>query len=200
MGNGAHSSFPFAATHSFRTGSADGSEPLLAIPASCDGDMNTFFFTTMERWRIERLIPHHAMAVIRSAVLPPSELGGGTVAKVFFSQQRVINRDQQSPDRQRVGKANSDAARHGYYMNNFLSTTIELWPAERLIPYDRNARTHSDEQIEQIPPSIREFGFTNPILVDTWIGILDLRRDRRGRSSLREELVKGPGTPPRFPY
>ena len=50
-------------------------------------------------------------------------------------------------------------------MNHFLSTTIELWPVERLIPYDRNARTHSDEQIEQMARSIREFGFTNPILV-----------------------------------
>ena len=52
-------------------------------------------------------------------------------------------------------------------MNKFLSTTIELWPVERLIPYDRNARTHSDQQIEQMARRIREFGFTNPILVDT---------------------------------
>src|SRR6266566_4976232 len=57
-------------------------------------------------------------------------------------------------------------------MNTFISTTIELWPVERLIPYERNARTHSDEQIEQIARSIREFGFTNPILVDTRAGIL----------------------------
>src|SRR5438128_9377750 len=57
-------------------------------------------------------------------------------------------------------------------MNPFLSTTIEHWPVERLIPYDRNARTHSEEQIEQIARSIREFGFTNPILVDTGAGIL----------------------------
>jgi hypothetical protein len=35
-----------------------------------------------------------------------------------------------------------------------------------LIPYARNARTHSDEQIKQIAASIREFGFTNPVLVD----------------------------------
>jgi hypothetical protein len=35
-----------------------------------------------------------------------------------------------------------------------------------LIPYARNARTHSDEQVEQIAASIREFGFTNPVLVD----------------------------------
>src|SRR6476659_5896428 len=52
-------------------------------------------------------------------------------------------------------------------MNTFLSTKIEHWPVERLIPYARNARTHSDEQIEQIARSIREFGFTNPILVET---------------------------------
>ena len=33
-------------------------------------------------------------------------------------------------------------------MNPFLSTPIELWPVEKLISYDRNAWTHSDEQIE----------------------------------------------------
>lgn len=41
---------------------------------------------------------------------------------------------------------------------------IEQWPTDRLLPYARNARTHSDAQIEQIAASIREFGFTNPIL------------------------------------
>ena len=35
-----------------------------------------------------------------------------------------------------------------------------------LIPYARNSRTHSDEQVTQIASSIREFGFTNPIIVD----------------------------------
>ena len=42
---------------------------------------------------------------------------------------------------------------------------IEMWPLERLTPYARNARTHSDAQIAQIAASIVEFGFTNPILV-----------------------------------
>lgn len=42
---------------------------------------------------------------------------------------------------------------------------IEQWPIERLIPYVRNARTHSDEQIAQVAASIVEFGWTNPILV-----------------------------------
>ena len=53
-----------------------------------------------------------------------------------------------------------------------LSTTIEHWPVDRLIPYARNARTHSAEQVAQVAASIREFGFTNPILVDSTSGVL----------------------------
>src|SRR6202789_4413595 len=49
---------------------------------------------------------------------------------------------------------------------------IELWPIERLIPYARNPRTHSDAQVAQIAASIAEFGFNNPILVDTKAGII----------------------------
>ena len=41
---------------------------------------------------------------------------------------------------------------------------IETWPVDRLLPYARNARTHSDEQVAQIAASIAEFGWTNPIL------------------------------------
>jgi DNA modification methylase len=48
------------------------------------------------------------------------------------------------------------------------------WPADKverrsigsIIPYARNSRTHSDEQVAQIAASINEWGFTNPILVD----------------------------------
>jgi DNA modification methylase len=54
----------------------------------------------------------------------------------------------------------------------FQSTHIQLWPIERLVPYARNARLHSDNQIDQIAASIREFGFTNPILVDNAAGIV----------------------------
>ena len=43
---------------------------------------------------------------------------------------------------------------------------IEQIETEKLIPYARNSRTHSDEQISQIMASIKEFGFTNPVLVD----------------------------------
>jgi ParB-like chromosome segregation protein Spo0J len=49
---------------------------------------------------------------------------------------------------------------------------IEMWPLERLRPYERNARTHSPEQVAQIAASIQEFGFTNPLLVDGSDGIL----------------------------
>jgi len=42
---------------------------------------------------------------------------------------------------------------------------VEHWPLDRLVPYARNARTHSDEQVAQIAGSIAEFGFVNPVLV-----------------------------------
>ena len=41
-----------------------------------------------------------------------------------------------------------------------------------LIPYVNNSRTHSDEQVAQIAASIKEFGWTNPILVDGKNGII----------------------------
>jgi DNA modification methylase len=49
---------------------------------------------------------------------------------------------------------------------------IEYWPIEKLVPYARNPRTHSDAQVAQIAASIVEFGFTNPILVDSNAGII----------------------------
>ena len=45
-------------------------------------------------------------------------------------------------------------------------TKLEYLPLETLKAYERNTRTHSDEQIEQLKNSITEFGFTNPILID----------------------------------
>ena len=45
-------------------------------------------------------------------------------------------------------------------------------PVDSLIPYARNARTHSEEQIAQIAASIREFGWTNPILTDGDNGVI----------------------------
>lgn len=53
-----------------------------------------------------------------------------------------------------------------------LPTEIVMKLAEELVPYDKNPRTHTDEQVEQIMASIREFGFTNPVLVDGAGGII----------------------------
>lgn len=53
-----------------------------------------------------------------------------------------------------------------------MADRIEVWPVERLKPYANNARTHSPEQVTKIAASITEFGFTNPILVDSGDGII----------------------------
>jgi DNA modification methylase len=47
-----------------------------------------------------------------------------------------------------------------------LPTQIELRSVRALLPYARNSRTHSDEQVAQVAASIKEFGWTSPILVD----------------------------------
>ena len=52
-----------------------------------------------------------------------------------------------------------------------LFDTIVLRRCAALIPYARNARTHSDQQVAQIAASIREFGFTNPSHPYSWTGL-----------------------------
>jgi len=49
---------------------------------------------------------------------------------------------------------------------------VQKYKIEDLIPYCNNSRTHSEEQIAQIASSIKEFGWTNPILVDKSKGII----------------------------
>ena len=51
-------------------------------------------------------------------------------------------------------------------------TKIENVSIDKLVPYARNSRTHSDSQVAQIAASIKEFGFTNPILIDGDGGII----------------------------
>ena len=53
-----------------------------------------------------------------------------------------------------------------------MAQRIEVWPTTRLVPYARNARTHSDQQVAMIAASIAEFGFVNPILVGSNDGII----------------------------
>lgn len=55
-------------------------------------------------------------------------------------------------------------------MANQLS--VEYKNTSDLIPYVNNSRTHSDEQVTQVASSIKEFGFTNPLLIDEQGGII----------------------------
>jgi len=64
------------------------------------------------------------------------------------------------------GKFNSDGQRPAGNL------AVEYRNIDALIPYVNNARTHSDEQIAQIAASIKEFGWTNPVLVDGDNGII----------------------------
>ena len=43
---------------------------------------------------------------------------------------------------------------------------VERWPIDRLIPYAKNSRTHSEAQIAQLAASMKEWGWTNPVLAD----------------------------------
>ena len=53
-----------------------------------------------------------------------------------------------------------------------LPETIEYLAVDLLIPYARNSRTHSEDQVAQIAASIREYGFTSPVLIDVDGGII----------------------------
>jgi ParB family chromosome partitioning protein len=52
-------------------------------------------------------------------------------------------------------------------MDPVVASEIEQRPVNALIPYAKNARTHSPAQVAQIAASMREFGVTNPILIDS---------------------------------
>src|SRR3954451_2822887 len=51
-------------------------------------------------------------------------------------------------------------------MPHWPADRVERWSLDRLVPYARNARTHSDAQVAQIAASVREWGWTVPVLVD----------------------------------
>lgn len=52
------------------------------------------------------------------------------------------------------------------------TTEMQLVSIDRLIPYARNSRTHSPEQINKLRSSLREFGFVNPVIVDRELNII----------------------------
>ena len=50
-------------------------------------------------------------------------------------------------------------------MSDWPADAIERRAVDSLIPFARNSRTHSDEQVAQVAASIREWGWTNPVLI-----------------------------------
>ena len=52
------------------------------------------------------------------------------------------------------------------------TSEMKLVPIDKLVPYANNARTHSQEQINKLRGSLREFGFINPVIIDKDYGIL----------------------------
>lgn len=63
-------------------------------------------------------------------------------------------------------------------------------PISELIPYEKNARKHSDEQIKKIQASLREFGFVNPVLIDANYGIIS--GHGRVEAAKREKITEVP--------
>ena len=52
------------------------------------------------------------------------------------------------------------------------TTDMQLVPIEKLVPYVNNARIHSPEQIKKLQSSLREFGFINPVIIDSDSGVI----------------------------
>lgn len=69
-------------------------------------------------------------------------------------------------------------------------------PVAALLPYAENARTHSDDQVAQIAASIAEFGFVNPVLVDT-AGVLVAGHGRVMAANRSAKRPSHAGNPPR---
>lgn len=73
---------------------------------------------------------------------------------------------------------------------------VEQWPIEKLVPYAKNSRTHSEDQIAQLAASIKEWGFTSAILVDEDGGIIAghgrvMAARKLGLASLPVMVAKG---------
>jgi hypothetical protein len=65
-----------------------------------------------------------------------------------------------------IKKSNSSRIKLIINSTTWLNMKIQEVAVNKLIPYAKNSRTHSDQQVAQIAASIKEFGFRNPILVD----------------------------------
>jgi DNA modification methylase len=106
-----------------------------------------------------------------SAVPPVSSprVGGGGPSispRRRATVQPPVERGVAADDARLSGAAARQAVKNALAIVPVILTRIALWKTERLVPLERNPRTHSDEQIEQIAASMREFGFLWPIMVN----------------------------------
>jgi len=62
-------------------------------------------------------------------------------------------------------RSDSHGRRKNTIIEGLRNLLVQFWPIDKLLPYIRNARTHTEEQVAQIATSIIEFGWTNQILV-----------------------------------
>lgn len=76
----------------------------------------------------------------------------------------------------KIQAKNPENTHNEYQKRGFLKgecmRKYENVPVNQLIPYEKNARTHSEEQIERIMKSLKEFGFVNPVLIDQNYGVI----------------------------
>ena len=70
---------------------------------------------------------------------------------------------------------------------------IETIGIDRLIPYARNSRTHSDAQEGQLSPSTRELGYTNPVLTDVDVAVRRWQQFTGKRATLESTGAEFPG-------
>jgi ParB-like nuclease domain len=106
----------------------------------------------------------------------PGKLGSVGEGRVLPSSRRAVDDVPKGFAGARIDRSSgamsnmSNAAAAGSLVA--LADRIELWPIEKLRPYERNPRTHSEAQVDQLAASMVEFGWTNPVLVDEQGGIL----------------------------
>src|ERR1700736_2377114 len=125
----------------------------------------------VERWPIDRLIPYaknsrtHSEAQI--AQLAASMKEWGWTNPVLADEAGEISKGSYSP----LSRARIMRTREGREYP-WPADQVERWPIDRLIPYAKNSRTHSEAQIAQLAASMKEWGLTNPVLADEAGGVI----------------------------
>jgi len=84
----------------------------------------------------------------------------------------MAKQGQDSSTHERMRKATVTSNNGNEGQRHAPDLSVEYRNIDTLIPYVNNARTHSDEQVAQIAASIKEFGWTNPVLIDGENGII----------------------------